>query len=147
MIADIIAQDSRGRDVLVVVVKGRQLEQDIVDRFFESIDLECPTVPFAMIVDVTHVYVKKKGHERRPGTYCVLDSADVFRHYDPDFGSMRVFQDYLSGLTEIWLLELALRRESETPPGMDALNALGLLERLEGGGAKREVPIGVDALR
>lgn len=93
MIADIIAQGSRGRDVLVVLVKGRTLDPDIVDWFFESTELECPTIPFAMIVDLDKIHIKKQGYGQRSETFAVLDTSEVFRHHDPEFGSIRVFQE------------------------------------------------------
>lgn len=62
-----------------------------------------------------------------------LNTAEILRHYDPEFGKQRVFKGYLQTLVEAWLRDLAYRWKSETPPGAEALRSAGLLDRVEGG--------------
>jgi len=145
MIADIVAQDSQGHDVLVVIVKGMQLEPRIVTEYFELIERECPGFPFAMVVDPSAIYVKRLGSEPGPETYRVLDPVPIMRYYDPDGGKQRILRNYRAGLVQSWLEDMIYHWKSSTPPESEQVAAIGLLERLEKGATYREVALGADA--
>lgn len=147
MIADLIVLDSKGQDLVVVEAKGTILDAEMVWKFFVYLEAEAPSIPYLMLVDLAKIRVKKQGHEARPETYCELDTQDILGHYEPEFRTTRIYHDYLVTLTQVWLRDLAYHWRSETPPGSEQLTEIGLLQRLEKGATKREVPLGEDALR
>jgi hypothetical protein len=147
MIADIIAQDAEGSDVLVVEVKGRLLSPEVVAQVWTRMAEVCPLIPFGMIVDPEGIRIAA----RQPSGFAlpaqVLTTSDVLRHYDPELGNQRVFGGYLETLVEGWLRDLATHWKTETPPGANELARIGLSQLLEGGTTRREVPLGADSLR
>lgn len=147
MIADIIAQDAEGSDVLVAEVKGRPLSPEVAAQVWVRMAEACPTTPFGMIVDPEWIHISA----RQPAGFSVpaqvLRTSDVLRHYDPNLGKQRVFGGYLETLVEGWLRDLAAHWKTETPPGAKELAQIGLTQLLEGGTTRREVPLGADSLR
>lgn len=52
MIADIIIKDAEGRNVLLVEVRGRVLEPEIIPEYFRSLETESmEAFPFGMVAD------------------------------------------------------------------------------------------------
>jgi hypothetical protein len=147
MIADLVAQDAQDRDLLIVVVKGMPLDPEVLTEYFELIERECPSIPFAMIADPNAIYVRKQGYEPRADTYRKLDPGPIFLHYDPDSGNKRILRNYRLGLIQSWIEDMIYHWKSEVPPESDQLAAIGLLDRLKKGATYREVGLGADALR
>jgi hypothetical protein len=146
MIADIIAQDSRDRDVLIATVKPGPLSRRAVSKLFEEMELQSPSMPFGMVVDPNKIYLKKQGCEPRPETYRVLKARDMLRRYEPEYGDKMISDDYLKTLVGAWLRDLAYHWKTPNPPGAEELAQIGLLRRLAGGSIQSEVPVGDDSL-
>jgi hypothetical protein len=147
MIADIIAQDADGREVLIVEVTTLRWSPEVVSQTLERIAEAFPSVPFGMIVDPDWIRVIAFDGAGRPEERLRLNTGDILRHYEPQFGTFRVFADYLRTLTEGWLRDLAYRWKSQNPPGSQEMASVGLLPLLGGGTTRSEVPLGVDSLR
>lgn len=147
MIADIIAQDAKGRDVLIVEVQTRRMSPEIVSQYLEMMETASPSVPFAMVLDLEDIHVIRMGQADLARASCHLKTAEVLRHYDPEFSTKRIYPHYLKTLVEAWLHDLAYHWKMEVPPGSDDLAAFGLLPLLEGGTTVSEVPLGADSLR
>ena len=148
MIADIIAKDAEGRNVLLVEVRGRVLEPEIIPEYLRYLETESMEVfPFGMVADPENIYVLKYDSKGLADSYCQLKTADMLLLYDPDYKNKRIFSIYLTGLIQAWLRDLAYHWKSEQPPGSDQLAEIGLLESLQGGAILSEVPLGADSLR
>lgn len=144
LIADIVAQDARGRDILVVKARGTVLAPEMIGRYFEYLERASPSTPFYMLADLEAIYLKKNGAGLTP---LRLDAAAILSHYEPEFGHKPILHGYLSALVDTWLRDLIYHWKSETPPGSEELAQFGLLERLAGGTTEREVLVGEDSLR
>jgi hypothetical protein len=147
MIADILAQDPTGRDLLVVEVKNRPLSPDLISENFDWIEQDGPATPFTMVVDPSTIYLKARDPAGSAPVVLQLSTPEILRHYEPEFGRKRIFPSYMTALVEAWLRDLAYRWKDGTPPGSAELTEIGLRQRLEGGTTRREVPIGADPLR
>lgn len=138
--ADIIAEGRSGQRVLLVETKRTAAAADAQRQLKEYLVLAGPSVPFAMIVDpdriVTFGWDGKELHE-----LAVFDTAAILETYDPEYGNKRIFDNYMNSLVEAWLRDLAYRWKSTSPPGVDVLRKIGLLNQLEGGTTRSEVSI------
>lgn len=144
---DIIAEDARGRDVLLVEVKASTLEDADAWRVVDWIRESGHPSRFIMVVDRRQIRVADLEQPVGGDFACVLPSSEVFAAYDPDYAAKRVFHFYLSGLADAWLRDVAFRWKSENPPGVEALQATGVLDLLQDGDTRREVLVGCDPVR
>ncbi len=146
MIADILASDPQGKSVLLVEVKSRPLDAEFVRQYFQRMSEADPFIPFLMVLDPQKIYLRKYLSNGLGGDALTLSTPEILRHYEPEFGSVRIFESYLIALVEAWLRDLAFRWRGEDPPGLAELTQFGLMHFLAGGTARQEVPIGVDAV-
>jgi hypothetical protein len=143
---DIVAVDEQGWDVLLVDVKAKVHTDRIARAILQSLrDADTPA-RFGMVADLQRIRIADFD---RIGVdfVCVLDTAEMLREYDPEFGQKRIFSHYLTTLVDAWLRDVAFHWKSETPPGLDRLKGIGLAQRLEDGDTRREVLVGPDPLR
>jgi hypothetical protein len=148
MIADIIVKDTEGQNVLLVEIKGRVLEPEIILEYFRYLETESrETFPFGMVADPENIYVLKFDSKGPAGPFCQMKTADMLLPYDPEYKNKRIFPIYLGGLIEAWLADLAGHWNMEQPPGSEQLAEIGLLQRLRGGTTLCEVPLGADSVR
>jgi hypothetical protein len=145
---DIVAEDARGRDVLLVDVKARPFDdQQAREQFAYMREPQLP-VRFAMVVDPEKIRVVDYERGDDAGFACVLGTKDVLTTYDPNLGSKkRIFEHYLATLVNAWIRDHVYHWKSETPPGADALASIGLLPLLRDGDTRREVAVETDLLR
>src|SRR4051812_16252687 len=109
MIADIVAEDASERDVLPVVVKGLQLREELVSRILKELKEACPSIRFGMYVDPEQIQIAEYEPDGEPKVVCRLNTVETLRHYDPEFGTKRIYQGYIVALVETWLRDLAFR--------------------------------------
>jgi len=140
---DIIAKDAKGHEVLIAEVRGIVLDDDAAIRTLDYLrELKLPA-RFGMVADPEWIRIADlENPEDR--FVCVLNSKDLLRYYQPDFGEKRIREGFLTTLIEAWLRDIAYRWKSETPPELDQLSAIGLAEPLKDGSTDSEVIIEAD---
>ena len=144
---DIIAEDARGRDVLLVDVTGWPFDdQQALAQLVYMREAQLP-VRFAMVADREKIRVVDYERGGGAGFACVLGTKDVLTTYDPEFGTKRIFHHYLTSLVEAWLRDHMYHWKSATPPGAQELAKIGLLPCLKDGDTRREVVVETDPVR
>jgi hypothetical protein len=147
VIFDIVAEDARGREVLVVEVKTLPLDDQAAREILDYMREAQHPVRFGMVADLEKIRVVDYEHDQGGGFACVIETKDVLTTYDPQFGSKRIFEHYLTTLVNAWIRDHVYHWKSETPPGTDALASVGLLPLLRDGDTHREVTVETDLLR
>jgi len=152
--ADVIALDKDDRIVVLIEVKIIQAEeaaakQKIVDRAIDWIKAVLAkmselrvVIPYAMFVDTEQILIFKWDGVNLSERVCSLNTGEILRHYEPEFGSKRIFKRYQTRLIEAWLRDLAYNWKFEIPPGSEQVATIGLLSLLAGGTTKSGVEIG-----
>lgn len=144
--ADIVACDVSDFPVLLVEVKGVSPVPESISQLISYLETVEPKVPFGMLVDPDKLQVFRREGDTPSKPVLVLSTQEVLRHYDPEFGPNRSFETYLEALVEAWLRDLAVHWNSDNPPAVEQIAAIGLLKRLQGGMIWREVPLERSAL-
>lgn len=126
---DITVVDRDDEVVLVAEAKTRPLTQADVDGAAPLLE----QAPFVMLADPQVIRVYRGAGPVLEQALLALDTAAVLRAYEPEFGRINVFKEYLVALLESWLRDLAYHWKSATPPGAEVLEAHGIRQRLEGG--------------
>jgi hypothetical protein len=130
---DLAAVDKEDRFVLVGEAKARTIgDQDHV-RMGHILEGLAEAAPFVLFADPATIQLFHWDGQRLSGPAATLSTREVLQHYDPEFANRKMFEFYLVSLLEAWLRDLAYRWKSESPPGIDEIKRIGLLERLEGG--------------
>ncbi len=135
---DIIAQDKSGKTILLVEVKARHLEgQQHKDWFIEKmksyLQVANTEIPFAMLVDLEDIQIFRCDDTNLSEPVSYIKTAPVLSHYEPRYGEIRIFNHYLEGLVEAWLSDLAYHWKSQTPPALEQIAEIGLLQQIEDG--------------
>src|SRR5262249_55269990 len=136
-----------GRDVLLVDVKAMELSEELARSTLDYMRGARLPARFGMVADRDKIRIADYEAGGGDAIVCVLDSADVLRHYEPDFGAKRIFHHYLTSLVDAWLSDIAYHWKTDVPPGTQELTSIGLLPVLEGGTTRREVIIETDPVR
>ena len=151
---DIIAVDKDDRVVMLIEVKIIQAQepaakQRIVDYMISwmkavlaKISEQRTLIPYAMFVDTEQIQIFKWDGENLSEPVCVLNTGDILRHYEPEFGKKWISERYLESLIESWLEDLAYNWKSEMPAASEQIAIIGLLQRLTGGTTKSGVQLG-----
>lgn len=147
IVADLVAKDSDGRIVLLVEFRGGAAEQQAISDITSYLKAVKMVIPFAMLVDLEDIQIFQWDGANLSEPISSLKTAAVLSHYDPEFGSKRIFEPYLITLVDVWLHDLEFHWKSKTPPASEQLAAIGLLQRLEGGTTQTEVELGSHTLR
>ncbi len=129
---DAVVVDKENRAVALVEVKSQPVENwsKILQSRLRQI---AEQAAFLLTVDPNSTHVYKICGESLGKPVVELGTAEILRHYDPDFPRERLFEPYLLTLVEAWLRDLAYHWKSTSPPGAEELRAAGMLEMLEGG--------------
>jgi hypothetical protein len=149
--ADIIARNSKGQTVLLAEVKGtalngKEAKHRAISQLKFYLQAANTDIPFAMLADLEDIDIFHGGNANLSKPVISFKTAAVLSHYDPEFGSKRIFEQYLGTLVEAWLRDLAYHWKSKVPPASEQLAAIGLLQQLEGGTTQAEVKLGSDTL-
>ena len=151
---DIIAVDKDDRVVMFIEVKIIQAQepaakQRIVDYMISwmkavlaKISEQRTLIPYAMFVDTEQIQIFKWDGENLSEPVCVLNTGEILRHYEPEFGKKWISERYLESLIESWLEDLAYNWKSEMPAASEQIAIIGLLQRLTGGTTKSGVQLG-----
>lgn len=151
---DIIAVDKDDRVVMLIEVKIIQAQepaakQRIVDYMISwmkavlaKISEQRTLIPYAMFVDTEQIQIFKWDGENLSEPICVLNTGEILRHYEPEFGKKWISERYLESLIESWLEDLAYNWKSEMPAASEQIAIIGLLQRLTGGTTKSGVQLG-----
>ena len=152
--ADIIVLDRNDRIVMLVEVKiiesqekaGKQTIVNYMISWMKSalakMSEKNTVIPFAMFVDPEKIIIFKWDGVNLSEPICILNTGDILRHYEPEFGSKKIFESYLESLIDAWLRDLAYHWKSETPPASEQIAIIGLLEMIVDGTTKTEVQLG-----
>jgi hypothetical protein len=141
---DIVAEDARGRDVLIVDVSAMKLSEELARQTLDYMrGAELP-VRFGMVADPDKIRIADYEKDGADSVVCTLDTSEMLRHYAPDLGTRRVFHHYLATLVDAWLRDHVYHWKTLTPPGAGPLASIGLLPCLEDGDTRREVVLGAD---
>jgi putative addiction module component (TIGR02574 family) len=131
---DVLVLDAAERPLMLVEVRDRVLEPDLADRLRDFMAAEqTHGAPFGMIVDLETIRIFAFSPEKTATTLATLPTADAFSFYRPEFARMTIYHAYLSALTEAWLRDLAYHWKSQSPPGQELFDKLGVLSRLKDG--------------
>ena len=152
--ADIIALDKDDRVVVLIEVKIIQAQepaakQRIADYMISwmkavlaKMSEQRTIIPYAMFVDTEQILIFKWDGVNLSEPVCSLNTGEILRYYEPEFGKKRIFKRYLTRLVEAWLRDLAYNWKSEIPPASEQIAKIGLLPLLAGGTTKSGVEIG-----
>lgn len=152
--ADIIALDRDDRVVMLIEVKIIQdretaAKQKIVDRAISwmkaalaKMSEQNILIPYAMFVDTEQIQIFQWDGVNLSEPVCSLNTGEILRHYEPEFGKKRIFKRYLTRLVEAWLRDLAYNWKSKIPPASEQIAKTGILPLLAGGTTKSRVEIG-----
>jgi hypothetical protein len=141
-VVDVLAYDSERRAVLLVEVKGTVATGEAVEQLRRYLQAANTCIPFAMLVDPSRIQIFRWDGQQLSGPIQTFETPEILGHYSERFGTRRVSEDYLRGLVDLWLQDLAFHWKSPSPPGSSELAADGLGTRLAGGTTEMEVAIG-----
>ncbi len=144
---DIIAQDAKGHDVLLVTIRSKALNDQQARAHFDYMQAAQLPARFAMVADPSRIRIVDNDQPRDRGFTCVLDSSEMLREYSSEFGTKPIFRHLLTTLVDAWLRDHVYHWHSVKPPGTDQLAAIGLLPLLDDGDTRREVYVETDSLR
>ena len=156
--ADIIALDKDDRVVVLIEVKIIQAQQTaakqrIADYMISwmkaalaKISEQRTVIPYAMFVDTEQIRIFKWDGVNLSEPVCSLNTGEILRYYQPDFGSKGIFGHTIETLVEAWLHDLAYHWNSEIPPASEQIAAIGLLPLLAGGTTKSGVKLGGNSI-
>jgi hypothetical protein len=152
--ADIIALDKDDRIVALIEVKiiqaqDKAAKQRIVDYSIDWLKAALAkmselraVIPYAMFVDTEQILIFKWDGVNLSEPVCSLNTGEILRYYEPEFGSKRISGRYLEALVESWLRDLAYHWKSEIPPASEQVATIGLLKMLADGTTKSGVQLG-----
>ncbi|MEG4370245.1 hypothetical protein QUB29_12195 [Microcoleus sp. B4b_D2] len=152
--ADIIALDKDDRVVVLIEVKIIEAQepaakQRIADYMISwmkaalaKMSEQRTLIPYAMFVDTEQILIFKWDGVNLSEPVCSLNTGEILRYYEPEFGKKWISERYLESLIESWLRDLGYNWKSEMPPASEKLAIIGLLERLAGGTTKSGVQLG-----
>lgn len=136
-LVDLVAYDRDGRALVLVEVKSVPIVEP--DGLADHLRGRYGETKYVVLVDPVRIRLYRSMRSSALEPAAALDTADVLRAYDADFGQRRQFEQYLTGVAEAWLNDLATHWKLATPPGFAALQSTGLLEDLDGGTTERQV--------
>jgi hypothetical protein len=151
--ADLIALDKDGRVVLLADVRGSRVVKLTLAQFTSYLKATKTVVPFAILVDPERIEIVQWDGANWSDSICSLNTTDVVKPYIRDFDSYirdfenkRITGDYLGGLLQSWLDDLAFHWKLKTPPASEELATIGLLQRLEDSSTRSYVEIAGDTV-
>jgi hypothetical protein len=134
---DIIFQDRNGKPIILVAAKSRELQPKEAERAITQLEshlqVSNQNIPFAMLVDAKNIKLFQWDGNRISTPVVILETASVLQEYEPKYGQKKIFWSYFETLVEAWLRDLAYHWKSKTPPEIEKLAEIGLLQHLQGG--------------
>lgn len=156
---NIVAFDREGKVILLVEVKPRppfpkQASGWFLERVVSYLKDTKFDIPFAMLVTLDSLEIfdlnprlnlnysnfnsQEMSFLSLSGSKGINPAASfateaILSYYEPDFKEKQIFYDYLVGLVEAWLHDLAYDRKEKLPPACEQIERIGLLNRLKDG--------------
>src|SRR4028119_918454 len=153
--ADIIALDKDDRIVVLIEVKIIQAQETAAKKqrianymiswmkaALAKMSEQRTVIPYAMFVDTEQILIFKWGGVNLSEPVCSLNTGEILRYYEPEFGKKWISERYLESLIESWVRDLGYNWKSEMPPESEQIARIGLLQRLAGGTTKSGVQLG-----
>jgi hypothetical protein len=138
-LVDLVALDRDDRPVLIVGAEEQKAEPIILAAYREVLKAIRRDIPFAILADAETMTIYRKDRTRSLEPVATIPTRDILSFYDPNFQEGRMFKDYIVAMIDAWLRDFMMHWSSPTPPASEAMAALGLAARLEGGRTKRRV--------
>ena len=142
---DLIAINRDGEPVLLVEIKSAPIREESVQWLLSAMEESPATVKFGMMVGPKVIHVYARG-ESSP--IAEFDAIEVLQHYSPDYsgeptphGHRRFLELMIQTLLGAWLRDLAYRWKPGSPPKLDEIDRLGLLDLLKDGTTDEEVTV------
>lgn len=151
---DIIALDKDDRVVVLIEVKIIQAQEEAAKQriadctiswmkaVLAKISEQRTIIPYAMFVDTEQILIFKWDGVNLSEPVCSLNTGEILRYYQPEFGKKWIFEDTIETLIQSWLHDLDYHWKSEIPPASEQIAAIGLLPLLAGGTTKSGVELG-----
>ena len=146
-----VAIDSEERIVMLIEAQSRAITELDKKDFLGYLKAAEGVIPFGMMIDKEEMQIYAIDSANLDEPICTLKVVDVLCRYDSEIGKRQkspygMSGDYLSGMAESWLRDLAYNWTSEIPPALDQMKAIGLLPLLEGGTTRADVEMRIDIL-
>ena len=146
-----VAIDSEERIVMLIEAQSRAITELDKKDFIGYLKAAEGVIPFGMMIDKKDIQIYAMDSANLYEPICTLKVVDVLCRYDSEIGKRQqspygLSGDYLSGMAESWLDDLAYKWKSEIPPASEKMAAIGLLPLLEGGTTRTDVEIRIDIL-
>ncbi len=146
---DIIAEDAKGHDILIGLIRPTTLtEVEAISLLADLAVLRETQFPvrYGLVGDLRELRITDFEQPVASGFNCVLNTVDVLSRYDPEFGDKTIFRRYLTTLVEGWMRDVAYRWNSKEPPALDVISRIGLAQALDDGDTRSEVLIETDSV-
>ena len=129
--ADILVLDAAAQPLLVGESKATGKMPEAGRQQLEHLMSAIPA-PYALLADLSSIRIfERDGLSGAP--LLEVPTAEILRHYDPDYDSKRIFDYYLEKLVAAWLDDLNSHWKHQSPPCESQLSEIGLLDALAGG--------------
>jgi hypothetical protein len=138
-LVDFVAYDNDGKPILFGWTTSMKVRPEAIKHLLACLDASRSQIPFAMLADVDQVMLYRKDAGEPAKLVWSSRTDEVLSRYDPRYGQVRIFAQYLRTLIEGWLRDLAYHWKSEAAPFQQEIESVGLLERLKDGTTRREV--------
>ena len=118
IVADLVAKDARKRIFLLVQTESNQgLVGWGIKNLIYKLKWSEVFIPFTMLVEPDKMQIFKWNGSELSEPVFVKNTADVLKYYGDRLGEKRIFKDYLTGLTELWLHDLETHWKTQNTPG------------------------------
>jgi len=139
IVADLIVTKKKKPIMLVRAAPRSELLEWGIKELIYNLKYSETFFPYAMLVQLDKIEIFQWDGEKLSEPIFVKKTEEVFKNYDPEFATKRIFQHYLTGLTEVWLHDLDYNWKMENPPASKELAEIGFLELLKGVDTETEV--------
>jgi hypothetical protein len=143
---DILVESPDGEPVLVVECKTAPPTADAERELGGySRSVRAGGVPFAMLADPNQIRLYR-AEDGALQQILSLETADVLTPYEPQYGKLRIYEQYFTALVAAWLRDVMDHWRGPSPPGEQELTNVGLVPRITEGRTRMGVRVGAAAL-
>ncbi len=136
---DFVAYEEAGKPILFGWATTMSVSPEAVEHLAACLRSSRSKIPFALLADLDQIRLYSRRDEETAEQSWTSPTARILECYDPEFDQKPIFGDYLRGLIQAWLRDLAYHWKSATPPAQEEMASIGLLGRLKGGTTRSEV--------
>ncbi|NEP45992.1 MAG: hypothetical protein F6K35_45030, partial [Okeania sp. SIO2H7] len=128
VVADLIVTRRKKPIMLVHADPRGELAKWALKELIYNVKYSETFFPYAMLVKLEKIQIFQWDGDKLSEPIFVKKTEEIFKDYDPEFGTKKMFYNLLTGLTERWLHDLDFNWYMENPPGSKELAEIGLLE-------------------